>query len=79
MQYLYERYNEIYAECINRGFKVEYYGPAWTSHIDSILWNNWTPNSLVSALVAIRINDRLGLPLGSNLINWHSYVDNKTK
>lgn len=59
LQYLHERYNQIYKECLERGFKVTYYGDAFeTGKLE--LYNHWTPTISDIKLIVSRINQRGG-------------------
>ena len=58
--YLKNRYEEIYKECINRGFNVTYYGSAWDG-VPEHLMNDWTPTPESIRLIEERIKERLGL------------------
>jgi hypothetical protein len=58
--YLKKRYEEIYKECIDRGFNVTYYGSAWDG-VPEHLMNDWTPTPESIKLIEDRIKERLGL------------------
>ena len=56
--YLKNRYEEIYSECLQRGFNVTYYGSAWDG-IPNHLMNDWTPTNESIRLIEQRIKERL--------------------
>lgn len=56
--YLLERYNQIYDECIRRGFSVTYYGGAW-SNVPSKYMGYYTPTKECIQLIKQRINEKL--------------------
>jgi hypothetical protein len=56
--FLKNRYEEIYKECINRGFNVTYYGNAWDG-VPEYLMNDWTPTEESIQLIEQRIKQRL--------------------
>jgi len=60
-EYTYERYEQIYLECIKRGFNVTYYGHAWDIYSDlGIQWyKNYDPTIDDVALILERINLRV--------------------
>jgi len=58
MQYLKNRYNKIYNECIKRGFNVEYYGNAWDK-VPQQLMNDYEPTENAKQLIRQRIHERL--------------------
>lgn len=53
-RYTFNRYKQIYAECIKRGFNVEYYGDNW----NSLSGLDYTPTSNDSNIVKERIIER---------------------
>ena len=55
--FLKNRYEELYAECLNRGFKVTYYGDAWND-IPAGLMNDYQPMPEDEALIRERIKER---------------------
>lgn len=56
--YLKERYESLYAECIRRGFNVQYYGDAWND-VPTHLMGNYTPTQRDRELLLERIAERL--------------------
>ncbi len=56
--YLKRRYEELYAECITRGFNVQYYGDAW-SDVPIHLMGDYTPSDIDRAIIRERISERL--------------------
>jgi len=56
--YLKTRYESLYAECIKRGFNVQYYGDAW-SNIPNNLMGDYTPTNRDREIILERINERL--------------------
>lgn len=56
--YLKKRYEEIYAECLNRGYNVTYFGDAW-NNVPAYLMNDYTPTDNDIKLVMARIEERL--------------------
>jgi deoxyribonuclease (pyrimidine dimer) len=56
--YLKNRYEELYAECVRRGFNVTYYGDAWND-IPSELMNDYVPTDEDRHVIRERIKERL--------------------
>ena len=56
--YLKERYEEIYAECIERGYNVTYFGNAW-DNVPQSMMGNYTPTEQDRQIVLARIEERL--------------------
>lgn len=56
--YLKQRYEEIYKECINRGYNVTYYGNAWDK-VPKTLMGDYTPTKHDIKIITQRINERL--------------------
>lgn len=56
--YLKRRYDEIYAECISRGYNVTYFGDAW-DNVPPKLMGDYTPTEADRKLVLERIEERL--------------------
>jgi len=56
--YLKNRYEELYAECIHKKFKVEYYGGAW-DNVPIELMNDYIPTENDRRIVRERIRERL--------------------
>ena len=55
--FLKNRYEELYSECINRGFKVTYYGNAWDD-IPPNLMNDYIPTPEDDRIIRERIKQR---------------------
>lgn len=58
LEYLRKRYEELYQECLNRDFKVTYYGGAWDD-IPNYLMNDYKPTIKDEILIRERISERL--------------------
>lgn len=56
--YLKRRYEELYAECITRGFNVQYYGDAWND-VPIHLMGDYTPTNTDREIIRERISERL--------------------
>lgn len=56
--YLKTRYEEIYAECVNRGYQVTYFGSAW-DNVPIELMGNYEPKNRDIEIITQRINERL--------------------
>lgn len=56
--YLKKRYEELYSECIHRGFKVQYYGDSWDD-IDYKYLNDYVPNEKDLNLIMERLEEKL--------------------
>lgn len=56
--YLKQRYEELYANCIERNIKVQYYGDAW-DNIPSNLMGHYVPTDRDRAIIRERIAERL--------------------
>ena len=56
--YLKRRYEELYAECITRGFNVQYYGDAWND-VPIELMGDYTPTNTDREIIRERISERL--------------------
>ena len=54
LEYLYIRYNQIYEECISRGFNVQYYGDSWAD-VPQHLYNNYNPTKEDIQIIEERI------------------------
>jgi deoxyribonuclease (pyrimidine dimer) len=59
--FLRNRYELLYEECINRGFKVTYYGNAWAD-IPVRLMNDYLPTAEDDIIIRERINERTQNP-----------------
>jgi hypothetical protein len=57
--YLKKRYEELYQECVKRGFRVTYYGSAW-ENVPKELMNDYKPTERDKKLIRERISERLG-------------------
>lgn len=58
LKYLKDRYEDIYKECKNRNFNVQYWGDAW-DNIPQELMNDYIPTSKDIEIITQRINERL--------------------
>ncbi len=58
LNFLFKRYLDLYEECKNRGFNVEYYGEAWDD-TPKELWGDYMPTRECIELITNRINERL--------------------
>lgn len=56
--YLKNRYDEIYKECIERGYNVQYWGSAWDK-VPKTLMNNYTPTKSDELIIRERIEEKL--------------------
>lgn len=56
--YLKKRYEEIYAECLIRGYNVTYFGDAW-NNVPAHLMGDYEPTDEDRKLVMERIEERL--------------------
>lgn len=56
--YLKNRYEEIYSECLNRGYNVSYYGNAW-NNLPKEMMGDYTPTQRDVEIITERINQRL--------------------
>ena len=57
--YLKSRYEELYEECLRRGFNVQYYGDAW-KEVPRELMGDYIPTDDDRYLIRERIRERLG-------------------
>lgn len=58
-RYTYRRYNDIYDECIKRGFNVKYYGRAWSIYKRFPLFDNdYKPSKKDRAIIIARLKSR---------------------
>lgn len=71
--YLKNRYEELYKECCDRGYIVEYYGRAWDD-IPASLLGIYTPTKQDRALLVERINERLDT-MSENYCKKEKYYD----
>ena len=56
--YLKKRYEEIYANCIQRGYSVSYYGNAWEK-VPKEFMNDYTPTKNDILIIKQRIEEKL--------------------
>lgn len=56
--YLRKRYEQIYKECIRRGYNVQYYGSSWVG-APVHLYKDWKPTKSAKRLIEKRIRERL--------------------
>lgn len=61
------RYNQLYNECIKRGFKVENYSNSWNK-VEKVLMNDYTPTLNDIKLMTSWLTDKI---LKSNKKFWH--------
>lgn len=64
--YLKKRYEELYTECLRRGFNVAYYGSAWNNVPDELM-KDYTPTSKDREIIKRRISERLQLAKTNNI------------
>lgn len=58
LKYLQNRYEQLYAECVKRGFNVTYFGDSF-KNLPSQLMNDWQPTKQDSDIVRARIKVKL--------------------
>ena len=58
--YLKKRYEEVYKECLERGFNIQYYGGAW-DNIPMSLMNDYEPTKKDEEIIRQRIKEKLDL------------------
>lgn len=58
LNYLKERYEEIYKECKSRNFNVTYYGNAW-DNLPKELMNDYIPTERDREIIRQRIKEKL--------------------
>ena len=58
LKYLYERYEYIHRECLNRGFDVTYYGECF-DNLPSELYNDYEPTFQECFISLQRINEKI--------------------
>lgn len=56
--YLKQRYEEVYAECLERGYNVTYFGNAW-DNVPQHLMGEYTPTLKDRTITLARIEERL--------------------
>ena len=56
--YLKNRYEELYSECVKRGFNVTYYGDAWND-VPKHLMYDYIPTDRDIKIIKERISERL--------------------
>lgn len=57
MEYLFDRYMEIYRECLNRGFNVTCYASAW-NNIPDEYWGDYVHTKEDREIILSRIKER---------------------
>ena len=62
--YLKKRYEELYAECISRGYNVTYYGEAWNG-VPEELMNDYEPTDLDRQIIQERLDEKRTIKEGS--------------
>lgn len=68
MGYLKERYQELHAECVARGFKVQNFEDSWRG-VPKELMNHYTPTDRDVQIIRERIADRLANPIAKQKKN----------
>ena len=63
--HLKNRYEEIYAECLKRGFNIGYFGTAFDG-VDSSMMNDYKPTTLDREVIKVRLVEKD--PIYINLI-----------
>jgi len=58
LEYLYDRYLELTAECLERGFKITDFSDSF-SDLPKKLYNNYTETDFDREIVVQRVNERL--------------------
>jgi deoxyribonuclease (pyrimidine dimer) len=58
LQYLLDRYHQIYQECIRRGFNVQNWSSAWEG-VPPEMMGRWEPDSRSIEIIEARIRERL--------------------
>jgi hypothetical protein len=58
LKYLKNRYEELYQECLDRGFNVTYYGDAWLGIPDELM-GDYNPTQRDIEMINERIFERL--------------------
>jgi len=58
LKYLHDRYNELYRECVERGYNVSDFSSAFHD-LPGDLYNDYKPTKADSELVRQRISERL--------------------
>jgi len=58
LAYLKRRYEQLYRECLRRGFNVSYYGNAWNEVPDELM-GDYVPTKEAILLLEERIKQRL--------------------
>jgi hypothetical protein len=59
LQYLRERYHQIYQECIKRGFNVQNRSSSWDD-VPHEMMGRWEPDDRAREIIQQRIDERLG-------------------
>jgi deoxyribonuclease (pyrimidine dimer) len=63
LKYLKDRYEDVYKECIFRGYNVDYYGNAW-NEVPSQLMGDYTPTKRDEEIIRQRIKEKLEKYIG---------------
>lgn len=58
LAYLKKRYEDIYKDCLQRGYNVTYYGNAW-DNVPNNFMNDYEPTAKDIEIIKQRINERL--------------------
>jgi len=58
LDYLKNRYESLYEECLKRGFNIQYYGDAWDG-VPKHLMGDYTPTQRDREILLERIAERL--------------------
>lgn len=58
LKYLFKRYQQIYKECVKRGFNVTYFGDAW-DNVPKELYKDYKPTERDQEIIRVRIEERL--------------------
>lgn len=66
--YLRDRYRDLYAECIARGFNVQNYEASWND-VPNELMNGYTPTENDIRIITERIAERLANPIAKQKKN----------
>lgn len=59
LKYLHERYEQLYKECVKRGYKMTYFGDAFKD-LPGHLYGSYKPGKKAIALIKERIKERGG-------------------
>jgi len=58
LKYLKDRYEEVYQECVNRGYNISYYGNAW-DNVPKYLLGDYVPTKRDEQIIRQRIKEKL--------------------